>query len=726
MVRWFQDLRIRSKLLVTVGLVLLGTAGLGILAERGLSDVNDQSVAITRDWLTGVERIGELAAQVQETRAIQYSHIAAISAEDMTAIEGELAEQSGHIKKAEEAYDATIILATDSALFRNFKAAYSAYDSAWGTVQSLSRAGKNAEARLAMHQQVEPKFEATNTTLAALVKLNHDESIKATELAASIYSRTRLIMVGVIVTLLIVGFGLAWWTGSMVDAAVQPIVARLKSLQDHCVAGLRRGLIALSSGDTSVVVTPVTTPIKSEQLDEIGQISRTFDTVLADIQTAVRHFGETQGSIGRVIAENQGLVNAAQRGQLAERAQVEGHEGAFRALVAGMNDMLEAVSQPIAEAQHVLAKVADKDLTARITGHYEGDYLTLKNSVNTAIHNLSETLEQVTAAAEQVAAASSQIASASQSLAGGASEQAASIEEIASSSTEFSSMAKSTAANTQEAQALAERARQNAIEGSERMQKLTAAVQEIRRGSVETAKIVKTIEEIAFQTNLLALNAAVEAARAGDAGRGFAVVAEEVRALAIRSAEASKNTASLIEQALQSAEHGVSLNTAAATSFDAIRGDVAKVADVVAEISAASQQQVEGVQQINGAIDQLNSATQHVASNAEESASTAEELSSQAAVLNAMVSRFTLEHDAGSVRAAAHAEYDRNHAKQQAAWQRAAAPARGAKAARPTAPMMAPKFASKPVAKSSKAIAQDLIPFDDESMHEDLDTLSVF
>ena len=284
-------------------------------------------------------------------------------------------------------------------------------------------------------------------------------------------------------------------------------------------------------------------------------------------------------------------------------------------------------------------------------------------------------------------------------------------------------MAKSTAANTQEAQALAERARQNAVEGGQRMQKLTEAVREIRRGSQETAKIVKTIEEIAFQTNLLALNAAVEAARAGDAGRGFAVVAEEVRALAIRSAEASNNTATLIEQALLSAEHGVALNTAAATSFDAIRGDVAKVADVVAEISAASQQQVDGVTQINGAIDQLNGATQQVASNAEESASTAEELSSQAAVLNAMVSRFTLEHDAGTVRAAAHAEFDRNHAKQQASWQKAAAP-KGS--TRPTRHTLTAKRAPVHTPRPAKSIAQDLIPFDDDAMQDDRDLLSVF
>jgi methyl-accepting chemotaxis protein len=168
-------------------------------------------------------------------------------------------------------------------------------------------------------------------------------------------------------------------------------------------------------------------------------------------------------------------------------------------------------------------------------------------------------------------------------------------------------------------------------------------VQEIRRGSTDTARIVKTIEEIAFQTNLLALNAAVEAARAGDAGRGFAVVADEVRALAVRSAEASRSTAALIEQSLQNVERGVALNAQASSSFAEIASHVGRVSDVVGEISAAVDQQALGVTQINSAVDELNGATQQVAANAEESASTAEELSSQAEALRRIVGQFTLE-----------------------------------------------------------------------------------
>jgi hypothetical protein len=182
------------------------------------------------------------------------------------------------------------------------------------------------------------------------------------------------------------------------------------------------------------------------------------------------------------------------------------------------------------------------------------------------------------------------------------------------------------------------------------MQRLTDAVSDIRLGSQQTAKIVKTIEEIAFQTNLLALNAAVEAARAGDAGRGFAVVADEVRALALRSADASRDTAALIEKSIEDVARGVSLNDEVLKSLTEIT-QVERVANVIADISAAADQQAQGVLQINTAVEQLNGVTQQVASNAEESASAAEELSSQARMLEDTVGTFQLAHNANTSRA---------------------------------------------------------------------------
>jgi methyl-accepting chemotaxis protein len=203
-------------------------------------------------------------------------------------------------------------------------------------------------------------------------------------------------------------------------------------------------------------------------------------------------------------------------------------------------------------------------------------------------------------------------------------------------------MARQNASNAREAQSLSQSARASAGRGVDRMGALSEAVARIKAASDATAKIVKTIDQIAFQTNLLALNAAVEAARAGDAGKGFAVVAEEVRSLAMRSAEAAKQTAELIEQSVRAAEGGVSLNDEVLVQLGEIATHVNRVGEVTSEIAAASDQQYDGVEQINGAVEQMSGVTQQIASNSEESASAAEELSAQAERVRTLVGSFSL------------------------------------------------------------------------------------
>jgi methyl-accepting chemotaxis protein/CHASE3 domain sensor protein len=250
---------------------------------------------------------------------------------------------------------------------------------------------------------------------------------------------------------------------------------------------------------------------------------------------------------------------------------------------------------------------------------------------------LKRVIDSLTEGAEQTATASGQVSSASQTLAEGASEAAASIEETTSSVEEMSSMTKQNAANAKEADGLMQEAGAVVQRGQESMTRLNGAIGEIKASADETAKIVKTIDEIAFQTNLLALNAAVEAARAGEAGKGFAVVAEEVRNLAQRSAEAAKTTSDLIKQSVTNAENGVTIATDTGQAFHEITESANKATQLVSEIAAASNEQSQGIEQINIAITQMDQVTQSNAANAEESASAAEELSAQAAELKSVV-----------------------------------------------------------------------------------------
>jgi methyl-accepting chemotaxis protein len=230
----------------------------------------------------------------------------------------------------------------------------------------------------------------------------------------------------------------------------------------------------------------------------------------------------------------------------------------------------------------------------------------------------------------QTASAASQVSTSSQSLAEGASEQAASLEETSSSLEEMSSMTKRNSENAQKANDLAQQTRSAADKGTVDMQTMSAAMDAIKVSSDDIAKIIKTIDEIAFQTNILALNAAVEAARAGEAGMGFAVVADEVRNLAQRSAQAAKETAAKIEGAIAKTAQGVGISQQVAETLNEIATKARQVDELVAEVASASREQTQGITQVNTAVGQMDKVTQSNAANAEESAAAAEELNAQA------------------------------------------------------------------------------------------------
>jgi methyl-accepting chemotaxis protein len=297
---------------------------------------------------------------------------------------------------------------------------------------------------------------------------------------------------------------------------------------------------------------------------------------------------------------------------------------------------------PINEAAEVLEKVADRDLTVRMDGSYQGDFAKIKTALNMAVDNLEAGMSQVASSTHQLTSASSQIAKGSQLLAQGAGEQAASLEEISASLEESAAAGDENAQNAQQARELSNQAQTTAEKGVDSMRQLSDAINRIKASADDTAKIVKTIDEIAFQTNLLALNAAVEAARAGDAGKGFAVVAEEVRNLAMRSAEAAKNTANLIEGSVKNAEAGVSINQEVLTNLEEIHLQTNKVTEVMSDISVSSEQQREAITQISRAVEQVNQVTTQTASQSQESAAAAQELSAQSEEMQTMVASFRL------------------------------------------------------------------------------------
>ncbi len=269
----------------------------------------------------------------------------------------------------------------------------------------------------------------------------------------------------------------------------------------------------------------------------------------------------------------------------------------------------------------------------------------ITRSITKPLNRIIDGLRQ---SAAQVGSASGEISASSQQLAEGASQQAAAVEETSSSLEEMSSMTRQNADNSRQANDLMKSAVEVVGRANRSMTELTTSMDSITRASEETQKIIKTIDEIAFQTNLLALNAAVEAARAGEAGAGFAVVADEVRNLAMRAAEAAKNTAALIEGTVKEIRQGSDIAGRTNTDFNEVSIGIGKVGELVGEITAASQEQAQGIEQINKAVSEMDKVTQQNAATAEESASASEEMSAQADNLQNFVSELSMIVGSGS------------------------------------------------------------------------------
>ncbi len=429
--------------------------------------------------------------------------------------------------------------------------------------------------------------------------------------------------------------------------ALAEIMAQIKDPHDRLHESARRIQAALAAGDRAraqAVFKSVTLPALSK--------------VVAGLKQAIEEESrlvQAQNQAKQIFADQTQKYMLATQGILAQmrKAADEALAGQRRAREAYATQTLPALRQ-VQSLLHAIRAEAKRHIMTDKAMLASAQNARLLVSLVSAVavvvgillaffivRGTTAVLRRITrgmhAGSKQVAAASEQVASASQSLAQGASEQAANLEETSSSMEEMASMTRQNADNARQADLLMKEASQMVQNANSSMGELKEAMEQINQASDEMAKIIKTIDEIAFQTNLLALNAAVEAARAGEAGAGFAVVADEVRNLAMRAAEAAKDTSQLIEGNIAHIRQSSDLVHTTDDAFSQVLESVQKVGELVGEIAAASGEQAQGIDQINKAATEMDQVTQQVASNAEESAAASEELASQAQALQGMV-----------------------------------------------------------------------------------------
>ena len=417
----------------------------------------------------------------------------------------------------------------------------------------------------------------------------------------------------------------------------------------------------------------------------LGDLSEDFPRVPGEKAVLMNAMDNVKASIHGISAEILHVSQAAVHGNFSVRGDESQFQFGFRDMVANLNQLMATADDSLDSLSGVLKRIADGDLTVRMEGDYQGVFARMRDDANATVANLTDIVARIQAATGNINTAAGEIASGNADLSRRTEQQAANLEETAASMEELTSTVRQNAEHANQANQLAIGAADVATTGGKVVGEVVTTMGQIEESSRRIADIISVIDGIAFQTNILALNAAVEAARAGEQGRGFAVVASEVRTLAQRSAAAAKEIKELIDNSVTKVATGSQLVTKAGQTMDEIVASVQRVTGIMAEISAASQEQTTGIEQVNQTIVQMDETTQQNASLVEEASAAARSMEQQAGQLAQAVAAFRLtavSHPTSPALAAGHSFRAQSATAQPAAASTVAAPVTTAMASR--------------------------------------------
>nr|WP_298120059.1 methyl-accepting chemotaxis protein [uncultured Pseudoxanthomonas sp.] len=695
-----KNLKLTTKMMLAFGAVLALMLVQGIAAFVGLNSLNGATTEVTGNVLPSVKAAGDLQNLIGEYRTTSYrQHVRASDA--VKAEAKTLATQTD--KKIEQSIKdyATLIASPDEKkAYDTFVKEWKAAKQSYAEVQEMLDLGLPDDAVDTFIGTTRDQHRKTVAALNTLVNVVDQQAKTASASADSTFAASSTLMVIMLLVGIVGGLALAWFFARAIAGAVgeavrvandvsagkldgkidtsrqdevgqllsamqrmQTQVQSVISAQSEMAARHDEGQISYRMDDsafpgeygrmvrdTNALVAShlqaIGDALKIMQRYSVGDLSLDMPKLPGEKANLTETMDATKANLSAINGEIKRLAMSASSGDFSQRGDVDKYQYDFRDMIDGLNQLMETTDGNLAEVSELLQAIARGDLTARMEGDFHGVFASMRDDADATVAQLTDIVGRIQDASTSINTAAGEIASGNSDLSRRTEQQAANLEETAASMEELTSTVRQNAESARQANQLAIGAAGVASQGGEVVSKVVSTMTDIEQSSKKIAEIISVIDGIAFQTNILALNAAVEAARAGEQGRGFAVVASEVRTLAQRSANAAKEIKGLIETSVDKVADGSKLVNQAGATMGEIVASVQRVTDIMAEISAASQEQSAGIEQVNQTITQMDETTQQNAALVEEASAAARSMEEQAQALSESVSVFKLHANA--------------------------------------------------------------------------------